>query len=444
VALSVWTVAELGAFYTEHRSELLAHANRVLKDSAKAEEITQDSLIKFMLAAPELESAEHALSYLHRTIENLCIDYFRLEGRRPNLVVIDDAQAEVEAAWQVSGDHSEVLTQAEDAAIIRQALALLSPAERAALVMWEMEGRSKEEIAAELGIKESAVRHTVSRARTSLRRVLSELVIDQERGLTALDMLSTTYKKAADLAAKSSKVALSLLLVVTAFLGFNSMTGQEGVLPTVTTQDSTGQVAKAGSSDSAAPAPSISMPAKKSATMGPRLFIKSSKATWAGLDSEGIPTGFTVTGEKGPAGSIRVNHNVPEATATGTILATQAITSGGGPNVSIDQVVTVDGNGTKYAAEYVSFGINGVWAVAEARATSVDLERMSNGKYLMTVTISLLSTPTSELSIAVGERGYDVVGAPKTITTRLLLNASKTQILAQAILVPESGTKAKG
>ena len=48
----VWTVAELGAFYTEHRSELLAHANRVLKDSAKAEEITQDALIKFMLAAP--------------------------------------------------------------------------------------------------------------------------------------------------------------------------------------------------------------------------------------------------------------------------------------------------------------------------------------------------------------------------------------------------------
>ena len=100
MALSVWTVAELGAFYTEHRSELLAHANRVLKDSAKAEEITQDSLIKFMLAAPELESSDHALSYLHRTIENLCIDYFRMEGRRPNLVVLDDAQAEVEATWQ--------------------------------------------------------------------------------------------------------------------------------------------------------------------------------------------------------------------------------------------------------------------------------------------------------------------------------------------------------
>ena len=248
----VWTVAELGAFYTEHRSELLAHANRVLKDSAKAEEITQDALIKFMLAAPELESTDHALSYLHRTIENLCIDLFRLEGRRPNLVVLDDATAEVEAAWQVDGDHSSVISAAEDAAIIRQALAMLSPAERAALVMWEMEGRSTSEIASELGIKESAVRHTVSRARASLRRVLSELVIDEERGLTALDMLSTSYKKAAVLAQKSSKIALSLLLVVTAFLGFNSLTGNEGNVqvnnlaisaPTTVTEESVTPVA---------------------------------------------------------------------------------------------------------------------------------------------------------------------------------------------------------
>jgi len=226
----VWTVAELGAFYTEHRSELLTHANRVLKDSAKAEEITQDALIKFILAAPELESTDHALSYLHRTIENLCIDLFRLEGRRPNLVVLDDATAEVEATWQVDGDHSSVISAAEDAAIIRQALAMLSPAERAALVMWEMEGRSTSEIAAELGIKETAVRHTVSRARASLRRVLSELIVDEKRGLTALDMLSTSYKKAAELAQKSSKVALSFILVVTAFLGFNSLTGNEGAV----------------------------------------------------------------------------------------------------------------------------------------------------------------------------------------------------------------------
>jgi RNA polymerase sigma factor (sigma-70 family) len=233
-----WSVAQFSSFYTQNRSELIAHANRIVKDKAKAEEITQEALVKFMLAAPELSSDDHALSYLHRTIENLCIDLFRAENRRPNLVALDDATAEVESTWQVSGDHSQAISSAEDAAIIRQALSLLSPAERAALVMWEVEGRSTAEIAKELGIKESAVRHTVSRARASLRKVLSELVIDEERGLTALDLLSTTYKKAAELAGKSSKIALTFILVLTAFLGLNSLTGNEPNTSLITTSSS--------------------------------------------------------------------------------------------------------------------------------------------------------------------------------------------------------------
>jgi RNA polymerase sigma factor (sigma-70 family) len=224
---AAWSVAQFSSFYTQNRAELIAHANRIVKDKAKAEEITQEALVKFMLAAPELSSDNHALSYLHRTIENLCIDLFRAENRRPNLVALDDATAEVESAWQVSGDHSVEISAAEDAAIIRQALSLLSPAERAALVMWEVEGRSTAEIAKELGIKESAVRHTVSRARASLRKVLSELIIDEARGLTALDLLSTTYKKAARLVGKSSKIALTFIFVLTAFLGINSLTGNE-------------------------------------------------------------------------------------------------------------------------------------------------------------------------------------------------------------------------
>jgi hypothetical protein len=104
--------------------------------------------------------------------------------------------------------------------------------------MWEVEGRSTREIAQELGIKESAVRHTVSRARTSLRRILSELVVDEKRGLTALDLLSTTYKKAAKLTNKSSKIALTFILVLTAFLGFNSMTGNESNNSVITTSSS--------------------------------------------------------------------------------------------------------------------------------------------------------------------------------------------------------------
>lgn len=224
-----WSVSEFSDFYEKNRSSLVAHATRLMKDKTRSEEIAQEALIKFMLAAPELLSENHALSYLHKTIENLCIDIFRAENRRPNLIALDDATSELEANWQVPGDHSEVISAAEDAAIIRQALSLLSPAERAALVMWEMEGRSTEEIAKELGIKESSVRHTVSRARASLRKVLSTLVINEERGLTALDLLSTTYRKASEVASKSGRVAMSLVLVVTAFLGFNSLTGTESI-----------------------------------------------------------------------------------------------------------------------------------------------------------------------------------------------------------------------
>jgi RNA polymerase sigma factor (sigma-70 family) len=203
----------------------------MLRSDSEANEVVQEAFIKFILAAPELDTKERALAYMRATINNLSLNVIRARGSRPNLVALDsDTSAErlAEIAVENYIPADESISAAEDAAIIKLALAQLSPAERAALVMWEMEGRSTSEIASELGIKESAVRHTVSRARASLRRVLSELVIDEERGLTALDMLSTSYKKAAEIAQKSSKVALSLLLVVTAFLGFNSLTGNEG------------------------------------------------------------------------------------------------------------------------------------------------------------------------------------------------------------------------
>ena len=436
-----WTVGDLGAFYTQHRAELMAHASRVLKDQIKAEEITQDALIKFMLAAPELESEEHALSYLHRTIENLCIDLFRAEGRRPNLVVLDDAQAEVEAAWQNNGDHSAAMSAAEDAAIIRQALALLSPAERAALVMWEMEGRSTEEIAATLGIKESAVRHTVSRARASLRKVLSTLVINEETGLTALDALSTTYKKAAELAQKSSKAALSLLLVITAFLGFTSLTGNEGVrVPGVvditsspeTSPSSISQTPAAIAATKAAAAQAAAKKAQQAA-----INIKAAALTFFGLDNQGVPTGFTVTDAKNVFGKARVTKGYSTVDATGLLVANQFITGSVGPNVLIDQTITVDGTGTNYNANTVNVGFAGNWNSVEINNIESSIERLANGQYLVTATIHIGYLNPTNFSIATGNRGYDLGDAPKSITTRILLNSGKTQILAQAAQVLE-------
>jgi RNA polymerase sigma factor (sigma-70 family) len=442
--LKVWTVAELGAFYTEHRSELIAHASRILKDRSKAEEVIQDALIKVMLAAPELESRDHALGYMHRTIENLCIDIFRIEGRRPNLVVLDDASAELESTWIDNEDHVDVIAAADDAAIVRQALAMLSPAERAALVMWEMEGRSTSEIAAELGIKESAVRHTVSRARAALRKVMSELIFDSERGLTALDMLSTTYKKAAQIAKKSSKTALSLILVFFAFLGFNSMPTDSN-LPVVTTQKNASLRVTANEIEATVPAAKASSTPVITPTSITRAqaAVENAKATslsFAGLDKEGIPTGFTVTDSAGSLGSLYITNRLPMLSETELSLSQVAKTDSGAANIFISQKLVSDFQGFSYLPS-ISYGKNGAWVPLVTELTYLNSERMLSGDYLVTAIIKVESEVETFVVIPASASGRDLQAAPRQVVTRLVLNPGKTQILSQAVYVVEKGVK---
>jgi RNA polymerase sigma factor (sigma-70 family) len=442
--LKVWTVAELGAFYTEHRSELIAHASRILKDRAKAEEVIQDALIKVMLAAPELESTNHALGYMHRTIENLCIDIFRIEGRRPNLVVLDDASAELESTWIDNEDHVDVIAAADDAAIVRQALAMLSPAERAALVMWEMEGRSTSEIAAELGIKESAVRHTVSRARASLRRVMSELIVDSERGLTALDMLSTTYKKAASVAKKSSKAALSLILVFFAFLGFNAMP-TDSDLPDIAAQESVSSIEATSEvqGEEAAVEASATPVITPAAIAKAQAAVENAKATqfnFAGLDKAGIPTGFTVTDSTGSLGSLYRTSRQPVLSETELIISQIVKTDSGAANIFISQQLVSDSTGFSYLPS-ISYGRDGAWIPLNTTLTMLDSERLLSGEYLVTAIIKVESEVKTSIVIPATASGRDLTQAPKQVITRLVLNPGKTEILAQAIYVVEKGAK---
>jgi RNA polymerase sigma factor (sigma-70 family) len=440
--LKIWTVAELGAFYTEHRSELVAHASRILKDSARAEEVIQDALIKVMLAAPELESTDHALGYMHRTIENLCIDIFRIEGRRPNLVVLDDASAELEYTWVDTKDHADVIAAADDAAIVRQALAMLSPAERAALVMWEMEGRSTKEIAAELGIKESAVRHTVSRARASLRRVMSELIVDKERGLTALDMLSTTYKKAAQIAKKSSKAALSLILVFFAFLGFNAMPTDSGV-PNILAEEVVSSNNSTETVEVVVPTTQVttSAPAPVATKEGKaEVNAKATNFSFAGLDKAGIPTGFTVADSTGALGSLYITNRQPTLSETDLTVTQVTKTESGAANIFISQKLTSDSSGFSYAPQ-VSYGKNGGWSPLVTSLAYLNSERLLSGNYLVTVIIKVESEVETTVTIPASASGRDLTQAPRQVITRLVLNPGKTQILSQAIYVIERGVK---
>ncbi len=443
--LKVWTVAELGIFYTEHRSELISHASRILKDSAKAEEVIQDALIRVMLAAPELESTDHALGYMHRTIENLCIDIFRIEGRRPNLVVLDDSLAELESQWIDNRDHADLMAAADDAAIIRHALSMLSPAERAALVMWEMEGRSTAEIAAELGIKESAVRHTVSRARASLRKVMSELIVDKERGLTALDMLSTTYKKASEIAKKSSKAALSLILVFFAFVGFNAMP-TDSELPVVTTQETisssetTNEVEVATAPTVEASATPVITPAAIAKAQAALENAKATTFSFTGLDKAGIPTGFSVTDSTGSLGSLYRTSRQPVLSETELTISQIVKTDSGAANIFLNQQLVSDSRGFSYLPS-LSYGRDGAWIPLITTLTMLDSERLLSGDYLVTAIIKVESEVETSIVIPATASGRDLAQAPKQVITRLVLNPGKTEILSQAIYVVEKGAK---
>ena len=153
-SVSTWSVADLSALYTQERTALIAQARRILRSDADASEIVQEAFLKFILAAPELDSKDRAMAYLRTAITNLCLNQIRATGSRPNLVAIDSDTSqerinELSAENYVSVD--DRLVAAEDASIVREALSRLSSAQRTALVMWEVEGRSTEEIAKELG-----------------------------------------------------------------------------------------------------------------------------------------------------------------------------------------------------------------------------------------------------------------------------------------------------
>ena len=448
--VSDWSVADLSALYAENRSSLVGQARRILRSEADAAEIVQEAFLKFILAAPELDTADRALAYLRTTVNNLCLNQIRATGSRPNLVAIDsetsqERLAEISAEAHIPFDTT--LAAAEDASIIREALSRLSADQRTALVMWEMEGRSTEEIAKALGTKPENVRHVVGRARASFVRVLTEWVIDEATGTTALEALSTQYKKAAELAKKSSKVALSLLIVLVAFLGFNSVTGQDNIASIVssgtTTQEVPAVTSPVAPSTKASPEASATATPAQSAkkvdslvSTGQMIDIKSSaKAlTFFGLDSKGVPTGFTVANPAGQNGEINVSKSTPVLTNEGLVLRSNTMTiDDEAVNVLLSQEITVGGSGTTYIAD-ASISMDGSWVGLTIAATSTNFERLSDGNYLLTAVMSIKAGSASD-TIIPASRGVDSKSAPSQITTVVLLNPGKTQVLGQAIYV---------
>ena len=444
--VAAWSVSDLSALYTQNRSSLIAQARRILRSDADAAEVVQDAFLKFILAAPELDTADRAMAYLRTTVNNLCLNVIRATGSRPNLVAIDSDATQERLSEIAAENHipmDATLAAAEDASIIREALSRLSETQRTALVMWEVEGRSTKEIAQAIGTSEKNVRHVVQRARASFIRVLTEWVVDEKTGSTALDALSGTYKKAAELAQKSSKVALSLLIVMVAFLGFNSVTGSEFNTPTIIAsakQEVPSAVNSETNNDSSKSITEDNFSAQKIIQDNSDINFRTSRSLFAGLSKDGLPTGFTVSDSVGEVGSVGLSTQSTISNPDGYVLVSYLQAYGDNfINLLMSQSVTIDGSGTSYYAS-PSITVAGSWFPLTQSGSASAISRLSNGNYLLTATLYIDSTVDSALFVpATG--GLDVDAIPNEMTTRIILDSSKSTILAQAINISAKGVK---
>ncbi|MCW2709310.1 MAG: polymerase subunit sigma-24 [Frankiales bacterium] len=209
---------DFAALYMRHRWSFALHARRFLSDQRDIDEVVQEGFLKLFLAMPELETELQALSYARRTITNLCIDRYRADQRRPRLVDLETAPADV----FVEDEEIDPVVAAEDAAIVREALAQLSPLHREALLKREVEEKPLPQIAAELDIPVEQVKHVLHRARGALRRLLVGTHVQPGVDLDFAIVLAANKHRAKAAAKPTGAAVVAVLLVLAGVVGLRS------------------------------------------------------------------------------------------------------------------------------------------------------------------------------------------------------------------------------
>ena len=162
------------AFYGRSARPLWAYLARVSGDPALADDLMQESFVRFLTASrPEFSPAEGEVAarrYLFRIGSNLLRDHWR----RPAPVSFDEFSEEIFS----SPDRS---AQAESQAILGPALAQMRPRDRQLLWLAHAEGYSHREIAQITGLAGASIRLLLFRARRKIARIL----LDQAGSSTA-------------------------------------------------------------------------------------------------------------------------------------------------------------------------------------------------------------------------------------------------------------------
>jgi RNA polymerase sigma-70 factor, ECF subfamily len=154
------------AFYSRSARPLWAYLARVSADPALADDLMQESFVRFLCASrPEFSPADGEVAarrYLFRIATNLLRDHWR----RPAAASIEELPEEFFAATDRSA-------QSDSQAILGPALAQMRPRDRQLLWLAHAEGYSHREIAQITGLASASIRLLLFRARRKIARVLN-------------------------------------------------------------------------------------------------------------------------------------------------------------------------------------------------------------------------------------------------------------------------------
>jgi len=158
--------------YDRYRQPVFRFAYRLLGSVEIAEDVTHDCFLS-LIRKPENFRPERASlkTYLYAAARNLALKHFRDRGREAGM---DEVTEEPKDSPR-RGPLRQLLDE-ELATKVRDAVFSLPPLQREALILFEYEGLSLNEVADIAGTDVGAIKARLYRARESLRRVLGPYV----------------------------------------------------------------------------------------------------------------------------------------------------------------------------------------------------------------------------------------------------------------------------
>lgn len=147
----------------ERYGRLLSRARLLVGSTGDAEDLVQDALVATFGGRARFASPEAAEQYVRRAIVSRFVDRLRRADK-------ERAAHDQAALLRADGSPEEFSTELE------RALALLSPRERACVVLRHVEGMSVLETAAQLGLSDGAVKRYTFDGLASLNATLGTTV----------------------------------------------------------------------------------------------------------------------------------------------------------------------------------------------------------------------------------------------------------------------------